>query len=99
MTSDSLSVLRREIDEADARLLEALAARRRAVLAIAGLKRRSGMAIVQPARFAALLDERLSTAARLGLSLGYVRALFELVHEQSILDQRALPGGEETASR
>ncbi|WP_053231661.1 chorismate mutase [Sandaracinus amylolyticus] len=99
MSTESLEELRRRVDDADRALLEALAARRRVVLAIAEVKRRSGIAVVQPNRFLALVDDRIATGLSLGLSPVLVRALFERIHEQAIADQLGVARIEETLSK
>ncbi|UJR83158.1 chorismate mutase [Sandaracinus amylolyticus] len=99
MSTDSLAELRRRIDEADLALLEALAARRRAVLAIADVKRRHGIAVIQPDRFLALVNDRIATGLSLGLSPAFVQTLFERIHEQAIADQLGVVCSEERASK
>lgn len=62
-----LRALRAELDAIDAELLALLARRRAAVRALFALKDAQGIARLDPAREQALLDDRRSQAAALGV--------------------------------
>lgn len=95
-----LESLREEIDHLDREVLDLLAGRMRVVEQIAKTKRANNVAALQVARWRAMLENRLSRAAELGLAADYARALFEVIHAESVRRQGQLmrddpsgPGG------
>lgn len=93
---EALGDLRRRIDRADEDLLRALAARSEVVERIASLKREKNIAPLQMGRWQQVLSDRLQRADSLGLSQGFVRELYEAIHEESLRLQSSLirrPGG------
>jgi chorismate mutase len=76
--------LRRQIDAVDADLLRALAQRMALVEQIGHHKKAASITPVQLARWLELLEHRLQLGQRLQLPEGFVRALFELIHQASI---------------
>lgn len=85
----SLSILRDEIDALDKELLEVLSRRMDVSRRIGELKREQGLAVVQPSRYARLIDERTARAEALGLPAEFVRGIFSAIHEESV--RRQLP--------
>lgn len=83
----SLEVLRDRIDHLDHDLLELLAKRMRVVEEIGQYKRANNVATLQLARWTALLEDRLARAVELGLSPEYARALYEIIHRESVKRQ------------
>lgn len=79
-----IAALRAAVDEVDHAVLELCAQRRSIVAALLARKRELGLPLVDPAREAALLDERRAFAAKVGLSPDLaetiVRALLEGSH-------------------
>ena len=86
----TLADLRHRIDRVDARLLDALADRRRTVERVADFKYQKNIAPLQMDRWRAVLDDRLRRAEALGLSVEHVKELYELIHEESIRVQSQL---------
>jgi chorismate mutase len=80
---NDLEALRARIDAADRQMLEALRERFAAVAEIGALKRRSGAAVVQPGRWAALVRQRLAWAAELGVDARFCEELLALVHREA----------------
>jgi chorismate mutase len=82
--------LRQQIDVVDATLLDALARRMALVTQIGRHKQSASIATVQLARWMKLLEHRLQLGRSLKLTEGFVRALFELIHKESIAVQNDL---------
>lgn len=88
--TESLSQLRRQIDEADNELLDVLSRRMQISRQISEYKKIHGMAVLQTARYDQLLKSRLESAQDLDLSQDFVQILFQAVHEESIRHQIAV---------
>lgn len=85
-----LGALRNRIDHLDHELLELLGRRMRIVEEIAEAKLAGNIAPLQVDRWRALLEERLAHAGPLGLDPAYTRAVFEVVHAESVRRQSEL---------
>lgn len=83
----SLEVLRDRIDHLDHDLLELLSRRMRVVEEIAEYKRANNVATLQVSRWSALLEDRLAQAVELGLAQEYARAIYEVIHRESVRRQ------------
>ena len=59
----------------------------RAVEEIGEYKRANNVATLQVSRWNALLEDRLARAGELGLSPEYARALYEIIHRESVRRQ------------
>lgn len=81
--SEELNLLRRQVDDCDRELLETLARRMEVVERIGRIKRRDGIAVVQPDRFKQVLARQLELAAALGLDADFVARVYALVHDQA----------------
>lgn len=79
-----LGELREEIDEVDHDILEVLARRMRIVEQMAECKLASSVTTFQVARWKTLLDDRMARAAHLRLDADYVKALYEVIHRESL---------------
>ena len=82
-----LASFRAEIDAIDQALLDLLARRRGVVESLFDWKRAHGVPLIDPAREAALLDDRRARAAALGLSPEIAGRIFRAVLDGS-RDQR-----------
>jgi chorismate mutase len=89
-TSELIDELRRQIDVTDAALLDALARRMTLVTQIGRLKQVAAIATVQPDRWRQLLEQRIELGRSLQLPDGFIVALFELIHHESIQLQNRL---------
>jgi chorismate mutase len=94
---NKLDALRSAIDRLDQEVLELLASRMDVVSQIGEYKRIHGMEILQPERWSALIDRRLALGGRLKLGDGFVRAMFEHIHRESMCLQNHVPGQRESA--
>jgi chorismate mutase len=83
----SLEALRERIDRIDHDLLDALASRMRVVEEIADCKRENNVSTLQVSRWSALLEDRVTRAESLGLTADYARALYEIIHRESVRRQ------------
>ncbi len=95
--ASAIEALRQQIDAADANLLHALAHRMALVEQIGRHKKAASITTIQLERWMKLLEHRLQLGRSLHLPERFVRALFELIHEQSISLQHDLmhsPSGE-----
>ena len=98
-----LAKLRQQIDEIDEEVLNLLGARMRLAEEIGDYKRANNIAILQPSRWASLLEAAKARGAERGLSGEFVSDLLQAVHQESINKQeqvmtRALSGDEPTAN-
>lgn len=83
----SLEALRERIDRIDHDLLDTLAQRMRVVEEIADCKRENNVSTLQVSRWTALLEDRVARAESLGLAPEYARALYEIIHRESVRRQ------------
>lgn len=91
--------LRRQIDAVDSRLLHALAQRMSLVEQIGRYKRIASIPTVQIDRWMKLLEQRLRLGRSLKLPDGFVLALFQLIHKESInLQNELAPASPEKVS-
>jgi len=86
----SLEALRARIDQVDHDLVHLLADRMSIVMLIAELKRDNNVTTLQVARWRALLEDRMERARELGLDPGYVKALYDVIHGESVRRQSAI---------
>jgi chorismate mutase len=94
----SLEVLRDRIDHLDHDLIDLLSKRMRVVEEIGEYKRANNVATLQVSRWSALLEDRLARAVELGLSAEYARAIYEIIHRESVRRQSEVMN-EEPADR
>jgi chorismate mutase len=59
----------------------------RVVEEIGEYKRANNVATLQVSRWSALLEDRLARAVELGLSADYARAIYEIIHRESVRRQ------------
>lgn len=89
----ALAALRARIDDIDAQLLDAFAARTAVSREIGRYKKEHNVAILQAGRWEALLAEVVTQGQALGLSEAFLRRVFAAIHDESVRVQ------EEDASR
>ncbi|MFC3032389.1 chorismate mutase [Pseudoalteromonas fenneropenaei] len=90
MTEDTLQALRRDINEIDSDLLVLLAKRRRISHSVLEYKITNNKPIRDEAREQALLEKLISYGKSLGLDAYYINNVFQLILEDSVLNQQAL---------
>lgn len=86
----SLEELRGQIDQLDHDILETLAHRMSVVERIAESKRANNVTPLQVARWNEILNDRTARGGQLGLDPAYIKALYDVIHEESIRRQSEL---------
>ena len=84
---DDLAMLRQQIDDCDQELLAVLARRMSVSREIGAFKKAHNLRIVQPARYQAVINERIKLAGDLGLPPEFVKKVMEAIHEESVRQQ------------
>lgn len=86
-TTESISALRKQIDELDDSLIDLLAKRMRVSREIGQYKKEHGMTIVQTSRYSEILDKRGAQGSLLGIDPKCIKSIFEHIHEESVNQQ------------
>ena len=86
-STDSLEMLRDQIDHIDRDIIELLAKRMRVSRDIGRYKKEHGMPVVQTNRYNALMQQRVNEAATLDLPEDFMRMLLSVIHEESVRQQ------------
>lgn len=87
---EPLRELRSTIDALDTELLQILAKRMEACREIGNYKAEHGMAVVQPDRYAALLNEKIEQGIAYGLNPNFLHRIFADIHAASVELQMGL---------
>ena len=87
VTTESLGLLRQQIDRIDNDLIELLAKRMTVARDIGAYKKEHGMPVVQPGRYNDLMQRRVADAESLDLSPEFVRGILAAIHEESVRQQ------------
>lgn len=86
-STESINTLRDQIDELDNSLIELLAKRMRISREIGMYKKEHDMTVVQTDRYAEILEKRGAQGVLCGMSAGFIRRIFEGIHEESVKQQ------------
>lgn len=86
-TTESLGLLRQQIDRLDDELLELLAKRMRVAREIGQYKLEHSMPVVQPGRYNDLMQRRVNQAVELDLGAEFVQSVLAAIHEESVRQQ------------
>ncbi|MDL2309639.1 bifunctional 3-deoxy-7-phosphoheptulonate synthase/chorismate mutase type II [Parabacteroides sp. OttesenSCG-928-B22] len=86
-TTESLTELRRQIDQIDEQLLELLAKRMRISREIGVYKKEHNMPILQSPRYNEILEKRSEMGASMDLSTLFVKEILQEIHEESVRQQ------------
>lgn len=86
-TTESLTILRRQIDQIDESILELLAKRMRVSREIGQFKKENNLSILQTPRYGELLDKRGALAEALDLNSEFVKQIWKEIHEESVRQQ------------
>lgn len=86
-TTESLTLLRQQIDGIDNDLIETLAKRMRVSREIGQYKKEHNMQIVQTERYDQLISSRISTAEEMGMSGEFMKTVLVAIHEESVRQQ------------
>ena len=85
--TESISQLRKQIDELDNTLMDLLTKRMRVSREIAEYKKLHNMTVVQTTRYSEILDKRATQGSLCGMSPDFVRDIYEHIHEESVRQQ------------
>lgn len=83
-TTESLTELRKQIDECDNNLLQELVKRMRVACEIGTYKKEHNMPVLQAKRYNEILDKYAIQAERCGLDPEFIKKVFEAIHEESV---------------
>ena len=86
-TTESLSLLRQQIDQIDNELLEALGKRMRVSREIGQYKKEHNMPVVQTGRYDDVLNSRAKAAEELGMNGEFMNVVYQAIHEESVRQQ------------
>lgn len=86
-TTESLELLRKQIDNLDNELLEVLAKRMRVACEIGQFKKEHRMPVIQTGRYDDLMTSRVKLATEMGMSADFMRKILAAVHEESVRQQ------------
>lgn len=86
-TTESLALLRQQIDTIDNDLIEILNKRMRVSREIGQYKKEHRMPVLQAARYDELMQNRVKQGQEMGMSAEFMRALLQVIHEESVRQQ------------
>lgn len=86
-TTESLTLLRQQIDQIDNDLLEALSKRMRISHEIGQYKKEHSMPVVQTGRYDDILNSRAAAAEELGMNGDFMKTVYQAIHEESVRQQ------------
>ncbi len=86
-TTESLTLLRQQIDQIDNELLEVLSKRMRVSREIGQYKKEHRMPVVQANRFNDLLNTREKLGKEMGMSIDFMKTVLLAIHEESVRQQ------------
>ena len=94
-TTESLALLRREIDRIDTELLEVLNRRMRVCRQIGRYKKEHSMPVVQARRYGDIMNSRVKSAVDMHMGAEFMRTVLSAVHEESVRQQINILNGDE----
>lgn len=86
-STESLTLLRQQIDQIDNDLIEILAKRMRVSREIGQYKKDHSMQIVHTNRYDDILKSRVKLAEEMGMNGNFMRTVIEAIHEESVRQQ------------
>ncbi|MDE6297538.1 MAG: chorismate mutase, partial [Muribaculaceae bacterium] len=86
-STESLTLLRQEIDNLDNELLEILGKRMRICREIGTYKKEHGMKVVQGARYSDMMKSREALAREMEMGDEFIRRIYSAIHEESVRQQ------------
>lgn len=92
-TTESLSLLRQQIDQINDELLELLAKRMRVTCEIGQYKKEHKMPVIQQNRYNDLMERLVKNGEELGLPEDFIRAILVAIHEESVRQQLDIVNG------
>lgn len=85
--SESLALLRSDLNQCDNRIIELLNERMRLSREIGQLKKQHGMSVLQSDKYGELLQLAAEKAASNGLSVEFMTKIYQTIHEESVNQQ------------
>lgn len=85
--TESISQLRKQIDELDNHLMDLLTKRMRVSREIAEYKKLHNMTVVQTTRYSEILDKRGAQGVLCGMNADFVKKVYEAIHSESVRQQ------------
>lgn len=95
---ENLQNLRHQIDDIDTEILRLLGDRMKITERIGEYKESNNIAILQPERWAAVLENALGNGERAGLTTQFIAELFKAIHQESINRQAKVMQAKEIAA-
>ncbi len=89
-SNDHLEELRKQIDDIDEIIIQALDDRIHVSQQIAQIKAASNLTIFQPKRLEALIEQRCASGKAKGISEDFIRDIFKRIHSESVRVQEIL---------
>lgn len=86
-STESLTLLRQEIDRIDNELVDMLGKRMRICREIGQYKKEHGMKVVQGARYSDMMKSREELAKEMQMSEEFIRRVYAAIHEESVRQQ------------
>lgn len=86
-TTESLQLLRKQVDNIDNELLEVLNKRMRVTDEIGQFKKEHRMPVIQSGRYDDLMSRRVKLAQEMGMSSDFMRKILSAIHEESVRRQ------------
>ena len=87
VTTEGISVLRKQIDDLDNQLMELLSKRMRVCREIGHYKKEHNMTVLQTSRYNEILNKRGAQGSLCGMDPNFIKTIFEAVHEESVRQQ------------
>lgn len=89
-TTESLTILRRQIDEIDTDLLSLLARRMRVSEEIGQYKKEHNMPVLQEQRYDEILQKRIAQAVEMDMHPEFMKTVLVAIHEESVRHQMVI---------
>lgn len=86
-STESLSLLRKQIDECDHSLMQELAKRMRIAREIGLYKKEHNITVLQAGRYNEIVDKYAAQAAQCDMDPEFIKKVFEAIHEESVRQQ------------
>ena len=87
VTTEGISLMRKQIDELDNQLMELLAKRMKVCREIGEYKKKHNMTVLQTSRYNEILNKRGAQGSLWGMAPDFIKTVFEAVHEESVRQQ------------
>ena len=87
VSTESLDMMRREIDRIDSELLEVLSRRMQVCREIGRYKKEHSMPVVQTKRYGDIMASRVESARGMGMDADFMRTILTAIHEESVRQQ------------